>query len=187
MLTSLASRKARTPRSPQPITVRLTDVTASGAVVSPPDHGDHQWYGRLKVAMGTSSPDFLDASMRQLQMACRLPMGGICETSLNAALALIEAGKPKDEIEGALCIQMAATHAASMAVLSRLGNGHGSDQRVATMASAASRLLRAFTSQVEALRRLRGGSCQLIRVERVEVQSGAQAIIGIANTEPRPT
>ncbi len=39
---------------------------------------------------------------------------------MNAALAMIEAAAPKDEIEGALVVQMAATHAAVMAVLARL-------------------------------------------------------------------
>ncbi len=41
-----------------------------------------------------------------------------------------------------------------MAVLNRLGRGHGTDRNIAAMAPAAARLLRAYT-QVEALRRLR--------------------------------
>jgi hypothetical protein len=36
------------------------------------------------------------------QAAARLPFGGISETAVNAALAMIEAAAPKDEIEGAL-------------------------------------------------------------------------------------
>jgi hypothetical protein len=43
----------------------------------------------------------------QLQLACRTPHDGISETSVNAALAMIEAAAPRDEIEGALAIQMA--------------------------------------------------------------------------------
>jgi hypothetical protein len=43
---------------------------------------------------------------------------------MNAALALIEAVAPKDEVEGALVVQMAATHSASMAVLGRIGSAH---------------------------------------------------------------
>ena len=42
---------------------------------------------------------------------------------MNAALAMIEAAAPKDEIEGALAVQIACTHSASMAVLAKLDCG----------------------------------------------------------------
>jgi hypothetical protein len=72
-----------------------------------------------------------------------------------------------NEIECALVIQMACTHSGAMAVLSRLGEGRGGDRGVAAMASAAARLLRAYATQVEALRRLRNGNSQTVRVEHV--------------------
>ena len=108
----------------------------------------------------------------------RLPFGGISETAVNAALAMIEAAAPKDEIEGALAVQMACTHTAAMAVLARLGGGHGSELRVAALGSAAARLLRAYATQVEVLRRLRHGGQQYVRVEHVYVNDGGQAVIG---------
>jgi hypothetical protein len=49
---------------------------------------------------------------------------------------------------------------------------------VAAAASAASRLLRAYAVQVEALRRLRHGGSQFVRVEHVHVNDGGQAVIG---------
>ena len=61
---------------------------------------------------------------------------------------------------------------AVMAVLKRLGGAHGFHRNVAVMASAASRLLRAYTTQVESLRRLRNGGSQLVRVEHVHVNDG---------------
>ena len=45
------------------------------------------------------------------------------------------------------------------------------------MASAAARLLRAYATQVEALRRLRHGGSQTLRVEHVHVNEGGQAVI----------
>jgi protein-S-isoprenylcysteine O-methyltransferase Ste14 len=93
-------------------------------------------------------------------------------------LAFIEGAKPRDEIESALVIQMACTHAAAMAVLGRLGGAHGSDRNIAAKASAAARLLRAYAAQVEALRRLRNGGSQFVRVEHVHVNEGGQAVIG---------
>jgi hypothetical protein len=67
----------------------------------------------------------------------------------------IEAAEPKNEIEAALAIQMACTHAVAMAVLSRAGGAYGGDGHVARMASASARLLNAFANQVETMRRLR--------------------------------
>jgi hypothetical protein len=81
-------------------------------------------------------------------------------------------------MEAALVIQMACTHTATMAVLGRLAGGHGGDLHVAMMATAAARLVRAYATQVEALRRLRNGGSQFVRVEHVHVSEGGQALIG---------
>ena len=97
---------------------------------------------------------------------------------MNAALSMIETAKPEGEMEAALIIQMACTHAAAMAVLSRIGGAHGGDRHVAMMAAAASRLLRAFAIQVETLRRLRAGGSQYMRVEHIHIGSNSQAVIG---------
>jgi hypothetical protein len=108
------------------------------------------WWTRLKQALGTRSSDFVNASLIQLQAAARLPCGRITEIALNAALAMIEAAAPRDELEGALAVQMARTHAAAMSVLARLGGGHGgTERRVVALGSAAARLLRPYSAQVE--------------------------------------
>jgi hypothetical protein len=85
---------------------------------------------------------------------------------------------PKDEIEGALAVQMACTHTAAMAVLAKLEGAFTSEQRVIAFGSAAARLMRAFATQVEVLRRLRNGGQQFVRVEHVHVNDGGQAVIG---------
>jgi hypothetical protein len=61
---------------------------------------------------------------------------------------------------------------AAMAVMSRIGG----------LASASAKLLRAFCTQVETYRRLRGGGDQNIRVEHVHIHEGAQAIVGTVNS-----
>lgn len=55
---------------------------------------------------------------------------------------------------------------------------------VAMMAAAAARLLNAFTAQVETMRRLRSGGTQVIRIERVELKEGGQAVIGNLKAVP---
>jgi hypothetical protein len=92
--------------------------------------------------------------------------------------SFIEGENPKGETECAIVIQMACVHSATMAVLGRLGGGHGGDRHVLAAATAASRLSRTFAILVETLRRLRNGGSQVIRIERVDVREGGQAVIG---------
>jgi putative ABC transport system substrate-binding protein len=145
---------------PAPVKVRLRRITCDYARPYPPDGQAREWWQRLKNAFGTASSEFVDASLQQLITGARLPYSGISEVAVNASIAFIEGAKPQDEVECALVIQMACTHGAAMAVLRRLGGGHGFERNVAMMASAAGRLLRAYTAQVEALRRLRNGGSQ---------------------------
>jgi hypothetical protein len=159
-----------------PVKVRLSRTNCNHAKPYPPDGQEAQWWQRLKNAFGTASSPFVEASLRQLVAAARLPGSGISEMAVNAALAFIEGAKPREEVECALVIQMACTHSAAMAVLGRLG--HDTDRNMLAKASAAARLLRAYAFQVETLRRLRNGGSQLVRVEHVHVNEGGQAIIG---------
>ena len=144
----------------------------------PPDGEDEKWWQRLNKAFGTVSSDFVNASLLQIQAAARSPYGTISETAINAALAMIEAAAPKDEIEGAVAVQMSCTHAAAMAILGKLDSGFGTERRIAAFASAAARLMKTFAMQVEVFRRLRHGGQQFMRIEHVHVNDGGQAVIG---------
>ncbi len=165
-----------------PVRVKLQRVNANQAKAHPPEGETEVWWDRLKKALGTTSSEFVEASLSQLQAAAQLPCGGISEIAVNAALAMVEAAAPKDEIEGALAVQMACTHTAAMAVLARFAGGGGTERRAAALGSAAARLLKAYSTQVEALRRLRHGVNQYVRVEHVNVNDGGQAIIGNVKT-----
>ncbi len=179
--TDLALARVADERSP-PVQVKLERINANYSKTHPPDGDVKLWGDRLKRALGTGSSDFVDASLLQLQQAAQLPCGGISELAVNAALAMIEAAAPRNEVEGALAVQMACTHTAAISVLARFGGGGGTGRRVVSLASAAARLLRAFSVQVETLRRLRHGGDQYVRVEHVHINDGGQAVIG--NVKP---
>jgi len=160
-----------------PVRVKLERINCDVAKSLPPD-GDHQvWFDRLMAACGSASPDFVNATLFQLQAAARLPNSGLSETGLNAALALIEGERPNGETECAIVVQMACVHAATMAVLGRVSEAYG-HRNVSAAATAASRLSRTFAILVETLRRLRSGGSQTIRIERVDIRDGGQAVIG---------
>lgn len=181
MSTTVTSGHAPALARKAPVRVKLERVNCDVAKSLPPD-GNHQvWLDRLKAALGTPSMDFVDATLFQLQAAARLPNSGLSEIAVNAALALIEGEKPKGETECAIVVQMALIHSATTAVLGRLGSSYG-DRSVLAAATAVSRLSRAFSTLVETLRRLRNGGSQVIRIERVDVREGGQAVIGNINT-----
>src|SRR5438067_1159906 len=80
----------------------------------------------------------------QLITAARLPGSGISEIAVNASLAFVEGAKPRGEVECALVMQMACTHAAAMAVLATFAGVH-MDRNMVARASAAARLMRAYS------------------------------------------
>ena len=164
-----------------PVRVKLERVNCDVARSVPPDGNHLVWLDRLKTALGTPSMDFVDATLFQLQVAARLPNSGVSEIAVNSALAMIESEQPKGETECAIVVQMACIHSATMAVLGRLTGAYG-DRNVLAAATAVSRLSRAFSTLVETLRRLRSGGSQTIRIERVDVREGGQAIIGNIKT-----
>src|SRR5215213_6278905 len=97
--------------------------------------------------------------------------------SLSAALALIQGLGPEDEAQAALAVNAACLHAASTNVLSSLGPG-GANRGTVYIATAVARLERAFQGAVETFYRVKRGHTQVIRVEKIEIQPGAQAIVG---------
>jgi len=160
------------------VRVKLERMNCDVSKSLPPD-GDRQiWIDRLKAALGTTSMDFVEATLFQLQAAARLPNSGVSEIAVNSALSMIESEQPRNETECAIVIQMACVHSATMAVLGRIGGGHGGDRHVLAAATAASRLSRTFAILVETLRRLRNGGSQYVRVEHIHIGPNSQAVIG---------
>jgi hypothetical protein len=163
-----------------PVRVRLVRPDAYDEQTCPPasEQDIKAWETRLNTALGTLSPDFVRAALLQLQAAARSPYGSVSELAINAALAMIEAAAPRDELEAALAIQMACTHTAAMSVLAKMDSAFGTERRIAAFGSTAARLMKVFAMQMEVLRRLRHGGHQFVRVEHVHVNDGGQAIIG---------
>ena len=85
--------------------------------------------------------------------------------------------KPRDQLEAALAMQMAAVHHATMNAVEKLGAA--TKREVAELhEKALNRLARTFAAQMEALKRYRSKGEQRVYVERVNVSEGGQAIIG---------
>jgi hypothetical protein len=168
-----------------PLARWATKAVSEGNIPSfgPPGTSDNEvWRKHLKKAFGTASDSFVEVSLRQLQFAARMPGDGALEVAINAAIAMIAAAEPANKIEAALAVQMACTHMVAMVMFARIGGGHGGPHRLPGLGSTAAKLLRAYCTQLETLRRLRGGGEQKIIVKHVTVNEGGQAIVGSVNS-----
>ena len=101
---------------------------------------------------------------------------------VNHSLAILQGIVPQDEIEGMLAIQMIGVHNLAMETMRRamivgqtpIGKQENINQ--------ATKLLRTFTAQMEALKKYRTGGQQKVTVEHVNVNKGGQAIVGNVTT-----
>ncbi len=104
---------------------------------------------------------------------------------LKWALATIHGIGPKDELEGLLAVQMMGVHSLGIECLRRASwegqNEIGMDANI----NRATKLLRTFTTQMEALNRHRGKVGQQMVVGNVNVNDGGQAIVGPVSHEAR--
>ena len=92
-------------------------------------------------------------------------------------IAVVAELKPRDTVERMLAVQMAATHVALIRSGRWLATSDNIDQ-VQAHYSGYTKLARTYATQVEALRKHRNGGKQTVRVERVNVESGGQAVVG---------
>jgi hypothetical protein len=157
--------KARTPRIAMHIEERPTGERALY-----PHHSDregHQY--RLADAFGTRSLHFVHSMLNSLGRATEdhsqtlgLTPGSPDQDAFNAALAVIDGVRPKDEIEAMLAAHMAVTNIALLELVARTRDaiaGHPCQgdgiRRLDVLGSLTNRFMRTYTMQVEALARKR--------------------------------
>ena len=100
-----------------------------------------------------------------------------------AANAAMKSFKPADEIEGMIAAQAVALHFTAMECLRRANIAEQPFEIAARLRKDAANMMRTMTDMLEALDRKRGKGPQVVRVERVVVHEGGQAIVG--NVAPR--
>jgi hypothetical protein len=161
--------------------VRIGQDAHGHPVLGLPHTDEAGWQAQMKAAFGAASGAFVDAEILRLLAALRITRDDLSlETKVNAAIAMIAGVAPRNEVEALLAVQMALTHVAAMRMLTELNrlSPHVSPAGVAIAGSVSTKLLRAFSGQAEALAKLRRPAVQVVRVERVNVAAGGQAIVG---------
>lgn len=99
------------------------------------------------------------------------------EEATNFALAFLDAMHPRDAAEALLLTQMASIHMATMMLARRLNHVENLPQQDSAE-RALNKLARSYAVQMDTLKRYRSKGQQVVRVERVTVENGAQAVVG---------
>ncbi|MCB2128479.1 MAG: hypothetical protein KDE03_05230 [Rhodobacteraceae bacterium] len=133
-------------------------------------------YLRLMAALGTYDYGFLDSFLGQIGNAVS-DKGIIPEGKMRFALGVVVGLEPRNEIEAMLAAQMAAVHVCAMDASRRYLWGESLASKDSAE-RALTKLTRTFAAQMETLKRYRSKGQQVVRVERVTVNEGGQAIVG---------
>jgi hypothetical protein len=171
--------RRRSGRHPAP-RVKITQG-ADGVTLSLEHERQDVGYRLLAEALGTADSDFVSGLVDQLAGATRRN-GKLAEAELNFLLAVIKDVKPRDQCEAMLAAQMAVVHRATMTFARRLGNVDTIDQQDSAINGFA-KLARTYLMQMDALKRARTGGEQTVTVQHVNVNEGAQAIVGNVTTQ----
>jgi hypothetical protein len=103
------------------------------------------------------------------------------QKSVGVVVTALAAFDAQDEIEGMIASQAIALHFATMEALRRAMIDDQPAEIAARLRKDGANLARAMVDMVEAVDRKRGKAQQVVRVERVVVEDGGQAIVGNVN------
>ena len=171
--TIVERRKARTCGAD----MRLTPEEDDGSIVLGFDHEDQTTAQALAMyEIGTADIRFFRGLLEQIA-SLGTPGSRRSERTSNFALGVIASIEPRDEVEAMLALQMATVHQATMVMARRLTHCETIPQQDSAE-RALNKLARTYTNQVETLKRYRSNGKQVVRVERVEVNEGGQAVVG---------
>ena len=179
-VSEIAKRVSQRDKTAPNVSVKMVDGVVQLTIG---EKGDPEERLKLMAALGTYDMDFLSPLISQVGNSVSTK-GKIDQGSLQFVVSFIKSIEPESEIETMLAAQMAAVHVCAMDASRRYLwadtlAGKDSAERALT------KLTRTFTTQMDALKRYRAKAQQTVRVERVTVESGGQAVVGDVSTGGR--
>lgn len=185
---AIAKARQRNAERPARPSLAVT-TTGTAAITISNQHTDRKgWFDHLADVVGTNSEDFLNEVIQRLGGAVATRVGDerhvtARQGELNAALALMGAIAPKDELEAALGEQIIAAHIASMDFMRRARANAGENRHTSeAYTNMATKVSRTMATHVETLTKLRTGGKQRIEVIYVNgpavIGDHAQTVIG---------
>ena len=133
----------------------------------------------IPKATGTRTEDFGDRIIQQVGSALVWPMQKDSKEQGIKAITAITELEPQSATEAMLATQMIAAHDAALMFMARATSENKPTEIIDANVQRATRLMRLFNEQLEAMAKLKGKSGQQkVTVEHVHVYTGGQAIVG---------
>jgi hypothetical protein len=139
----------------------------------------------LKPMGGSDWPKFNEVLLKSTMATIPNTDPDASPQRVAAVCAALAAFRPTDEVEGMIASQAVALHHAAMECFRRAMIPDQHPDVASRLRKDGANLTRAMTDMVDALDRKRGKGPQVVRVERVVVHEGGQAIVG--NVQPAAT
>jgi hypothetical protein len=162
--------------SPTPLKFKGRANRHGGVNIRPEYNDPFLFYATLGKVTGTPHTALGRVLLDQTISACCVNKQQVVDISNAVSAAMLDIA-PRDVLEGMLASQIVATYNQAMECLRR-ANIAGQPVEIATgYHNQAIKLMRAFTTQIEAFKRYRTGGQQKVIVEHVHVNQGGQAIV----------
>ncbi len=123
--------------------------------------------------MGTKTQD----AAKDIMLSAMNALGTSGANYRTLASAIFAELEPRDAVEAMLIAQMTATHTLMTTLAGRVADQTNAQVRESQERSM-TRLSRTYLAQMDALKKYRAKAQQVVRVERVTVHDGGQAIVG---------
>jgi len=101
------------------------------------------------------------------------------EKAINTSITLIAAADPKSQLELMLATQLAITHVTLGKSAQLLENNYADVKTINSLGNLYTKLSRLGIDQINTLERMKGKGQQKIIVEKVNIEAGGQAAIGV--------
>lgn len=173
-LDRLKARNRQRDERPSAKFLREADGDGVRVIITNADDQDAKLHGAAMMeALGTRSVQFLNDTLDNI-MRVMSPTRNVTEQQYNAALAILAAIEPENELEATLASQMVVANDCAMRSM-RLMVAAEWPEHHKMHADLANKFMRTFTGQLEALAKLRRGGEQIVK--HVHVYEGGQAVV----------
>jgi len=124
-------------------------------------------------------PDVVKAIMSPLINLIANKDGDDAGSALNKSITLIAASDPRNQLELILATQLAMTHITLGKSARLLDQNYKDVQTINSLGNLYTKLSRLGIDQINTLERIKGKGQQKIIVEKVNIEAGGQAAIGV--------
>ena len=124
-------------------------------------------------------PDVVKAIMSPLINLIANRDGDDAGSALNKSITLIAASDPKNQLELMLATQLAMTHITLGKSARLLDQNYKDVQTINSLGNLYTKLSRLGIDQINTLERMKGKGQQRIIVEKINIEAGGQAAIGV--------